>query len=75
MQVTLDIPRGYTAIEAVYRQHRHRLWRSLLAYTGDMDITEDAIAEAFAQALRRGPSLRDPNDGSGTRHTASLLAA
>ena len=60
MQVTLEVPREATAIEAGYRQHRHRLWRSLLAYTGDADITEDAIAEAFAQALRRGSALHDP---------------
>jgi len=60
MQVTLEVPREATAIETVYREHRHRLWRSLLAYTGDADITEDAITEAFAQALRRGSALHDP---------------
>jgi RNA polymerase sigma-70 factor (ECF subfamily) len=73
MQVTLEIPRESTAIEVVYRAHRQRLWRSLLAYTGDADITEDAIAEAFAQALRRGSALRDP--GRWIWHTAYRIAA
>lgn len=60
MQLALEIPRETTVVEAVYRQHRHRLWRSLLAYTGDADIAEDAMAEAFAQLLRRGSAVRDP---------------
>lgn len=60
MDIPLDRPKQLTSIEDVYRAHGDRLWRSLLGYTGDSAIAEDAMAEAFAQALRRGPALRDP---------------
>jgi RNA polymerase sigma-70 factor (ECF subfamily) len=49
-----------SAVERIYRDHGPRLWRSLAAFTGDPDIASDAVAEAFAQALRRGEELRDP---------------
>jgi RNA polymerase sigma-70 factor (ECF subfamily) len=60
MDITLEATGPATDIEAVYRAHAARLWRSLLAWTGDAAITDDAVAEAFAQALRRGDSLREP---------------
>ncbi len=47
-------------IEAVYREHAPRLWRALVAFGGDPEIASDAVAEAFAQALRRGEGLREP---------------
>lgn len=47
-------------VERLYREHGGRLWSSLFAYSGDRDVTDDAVAEAFAQALRRGSQLRDP---------------
>jgi RNA polymerase sigma-70 factor, ECF subfamily len=37
-----------------------RLWRSILAYAHDPDIADDAVAEAFAQCLRRGDAIVDP---------------
>lgn len=46
-------------VEAVYRQDGDRLWRSLYAFAGDEEIASDAVAEAFAQALRRGAAIRD----------------
>jgi DNA-directed RNA polymerase specialized sigma24 family protein len=46
-------------VEAVYRAVHPRLWRSLLAYTGDADLASDAEAEAFAQVLRRGDAVDD----------------
>ncbi len=46
-------------VEAVYRQDGDRLWRALYAFAGDEDVASDALAEAFAQALRRGPAIRD----------------
>jgi RNA polymerase sigma-70 factor (ECF subfamily) len=46
-------------VEAVYRQDGARLWRSLYAFAGNEDIASDAVAEAFAQALRRGSAIRD----------------
>lgn len=49
-----------TTIEHVYREHGERLLRSVLAYTGNREVAMDAVAEAFAQALRRGDELRSP---------------
>jgi len=46
-------------VEAVYRQDGDRLWRALYAYAGTEDVASDAVAEAFAQALRRGSAIRD----------------
>lgn len=47
-------------IEAVYREHHQRLWRSLLGYTGDRELADEAESEAFAQALRRGDAIDEP---------------
>ena len=47
-------------LEELYRQHGDRLWRAVLAFAGDREVASDAVAEAFAQALRRGGELRDP---------------
>jgi RNA polymerase sigma-70 factor, ECF subfamily len=49
-----------TELERVYREHGPRLWRALLAFTGDREVASDAVAEAFAQALGRGAALRSP---------------
>jgi DNA-directed RNA polymerase specialized sigma24 family protein len=46
-------------IEALYRQDGDRLWRALFAFAGNEDVASDAVAEAFAQALRRGSAIRD----------------
>lgn len=55
----LDV-RAEASVETVYREHGDRLWWAILAYAGDREIANDAVAEAFAQALRRGDDLRDP---------------
>jgi RNA polymerase sigma-70 factor, ECF subfamily len=47
-------------LEALYRVDGDRLWRVLLAVTGDHEMASDAVAEAFAQALRRGQALTNP---------------
>jgi RNA polymerase sigma-70 factor, ECF subfamily len=47
-------------LERIYREHGDRMWRSLLAFAGDPDVASDAVAEAFAQALRRGGAVREP---------------
>ena len=49
-----------SALEQVYREHGDRLWRSVLAYCGDRSVADDAVAEAFAQAIRRGDGIRAP---------------
>src|SRR5919197_4589141 len=53
---------GRDAIEDVYRQTGRRLWWAVLAFTGDPDLSSDAVAEAFAQALRGGDRIRSPAD-------------
>jgi RNA polymerase sigma-70 factor (ECF subfamily) len=47
-------------LERVYREHAARLWRAVLLASGSREVADDAVAEAFAQALRRGRSVRDP---------------
>jgi len=51
---------GAEQIEAVFREDGDRLWRALVTFGGDPDLASDAVAEAFAQALRRASELRDP---------------
>jgi RNA polymerase sigma-70 factor (ECF subfamily) len=47
-------------LERVYREHSGRLWRSVFLASGSREVADDAVAEAFAQALRRGHEVRDP---------------
>src|SRR5436853_3705653 len=47
-------------IEQLYRDRGAELLRRVLLYAGGRDIANDAVAEAFAQAIRRGPALADP---------------
>jgi DNA-directed RNA polymerase specialized sigma24 family protein len=49
-----------SGLEKVYREQAPRLWRALLAYSGDQEVAADALAEAFAQAVARGAALRTP---------------
>ncbi len=48
------------AIERLYRERGASMWRAILGYSGDPEIANDAVAEAFAQLLRRGTEVRDP---------------
>jgi hypothetical protein len=41
-------------VERLYRDDGARLWRAILFLSGDPEIANDAVAEAFAQALARG---------------------
>lgn len=47
-------------VELLYREHGERLWRAVMAFAGDREVASDAVAEAFAQALRRGDAMQDP---------------
>jgi RNA polymerase sigma-70 factor (ECF subfamily) len=47
-------------IERLYRDQSGRLWWAVLAFAHDREVANDAVAEAFAQAMRRGPAIRDP---------------
>jgi RNA polymerase sigma-70 factor (ECF subfamily) len=57
----VDVTRDAThAIELVYREQGARMWRGLYAFSGDAEVASDALAEAFAQALRGRDAIRDP---------------
>lgn len=45
-------------IELVYRAEGKKLWRAVFLYAQDSSVADEAVAEAFAQALRRGDALR-----------------
>jgi RNA polymerase sigma-70 factor, ECF subfamily len=47
-------------LERVYREQGARLWRAVFLASGSREVADDAVAEAFAQALRRGPAVREP---------------
>lgn len=47
-------------VERLYRERGSAIWRAVLAFAGDPDVASDAVAEAFAQVLRRGDAVRDP---------------
>lgn len=47
------------AVERSYRANSSRLWRSLLLLSGSRDVADEALSEAFAQAIARGNSIRD----------------
>lgn len=52
------IEEGLT-VEALYRADSERLWRALYAFSADAEISSDALAEAYAQVIRRGAAVRD----------------
>lgn len=60
-------------LEAVYRREGEGLWRALVLATGNPEVASDAVAEAYAQALRRGDALDNP--AAWVRHTAFRIAA
>jgi RNA polymerase sigma-70 factor (ECF subfamily) len=45
---------------ATFERCSARLWRSIVAWSGSRDVADDAVAEAFAQLLRRGDEVVDP---------------
>ncbi len=47
-------------VEQAYRSNHQRLWRALLAYTGEPEVATDAAAETYSQALKRGDRLTNP---------------
>jgi RNA polymerase sigma-70 factor (ECF subfamily) len=60
MDASVAMIDGRPSVEAAYRSDSDRLWRSVYAYAGDAEIASDAVAEAFAQLIRRGDDVRDP---------------
>jgi len=59
MHSSPEVPSG-SDLESVYRSEGLRLQRALLLFAGDADVASEAVAEAFAQALRRGTAIRSP---------------
>jgi RNA polymerase sigma factor (sigma-70 family) len=49
-------------IALLYREEGDRLWRAVFAFARDRDLASDAVAEAFAQCIRRGDAVRSPRD-------------
>lgn len=60
MDSALAVDDAQNDIEALYRADADRLWRAVHAFAGDAEIASDAVAEAYAQLLRRGAAVRDP---------------
>jgi RNA polymerase sigma-70 factor (ECF subfamily) len=47
--------------EEIWRETGPAVWRAVLAFSGGRrDVADDAVAEAFARAIQRGPTIRDP---------------
>lgn len=44
----------------VFEAEHGRMWRALWVHGGDPELAADAVAEAFAQGIRRGAEVRDP---------------
>jgi len=47
-------------VERLYRTEGARLWRAVMGYSGDREVANDAVAEAFAQVLARGEAVHEP---------------
>lgn len=47
-------------VEVLYRSEGARLWSAIRGFTGDREISDDAVSEAFAQLLGRGDDVRNP---------------
>jgi RNA polymerase sigma factor (sigma-70 family) len=57
---SLPVRADAVRLERVYEEEGARLWRAVYLYAADREVASDAVAEAFAQALRRGNELRSP---------------
>jgi RNA polymerase sigma-70 factor (ECF subfamily) len=47
-------------VRGTYDEVRAPLWRAIVAWSGSPDVADEAVAEGFAQLLRRGAEVRDP---------------
>ena len=55
------VPTRRSLVEELYLQQGDTLWRAIFAFAGERAVADDAVAEAFAQLLRRGESVKNPN--------------
>lgn len=49
----------FERVRHVYETDHERLWRSVYGFSRSRHVADEAVAETFAQALRRGDELRD----------------
>jgi RNA polymerase sigma-70 factor, ECF subfamily len=47
------------SVEEAFTAMAPRLWRALLLYSGHRELADDAVSEAFAQAIAASSSIRD----------------
>jgi RNA polymerase sigma-70 factor (ECF subfamily) len=73
MDASMAVIDSRPTVEAVYRAEADRLWRAVLAWSGEHDVASEAVAEAFAQLLKRGADVRNP--AAWTWRTAFRVAA
>jgi RNA polymerase sigma factor (sigma-70 family) len=59
--VTLTEPAHSREVENLYREQGPKLWRAVMSFAGNRSITDEAVAEAFAQLLARGDAVRHPS--------------
>ena len=55
--MSVEARREFTRL---YEQEGRRVWRAVFAFAGDREVASDAVAEAFAQCIKRGDAVRDP---------------
>jgi RNA polymerase sigma factor (sigma-70 family) len=73
MDIVSELTETPPSVEALYRADAPRLWRAVYAWADDAEVASDAVAEAYAQVLRRGGAVRDPV--AWTWRTAFKIAA
>ncbi|MEQ1786259.1 MAG: sigma-70 family RNA polymerase sigma factor [Acidimicrobiales bacterium] len=56
----MDVDARVERVRVTYEAVHAPLWRAVLAYSGSADVADEAVAEAFAQLLRRGDGVDDP---------------
>lgn len=49
-------------VRSTYVEVREPLWRSILGWSGSVEVADEAVAEAFAQLLRRGEGAEEVRD-------------
>jgi RNA polymerase sigma factor (sigma-70 family) len=59
MDETAGVTGMTDAVERAYLKQAARLWHALVLFCGDRETANDAVSEAFAQAIARGPAIED----------------
>jgi RNA polymerase sigma-70 factor (ECF subfamily) len=48
-------------VRAAFEAEHAPLWRAVAAWSGSTDVADEAVAETFAQLVRRGSAVKDPS--------------